>query len=192
MRFAKVFSFQELEQEEGGIPAVNAVRYLRNSNFKPQLINCSTIENELKVALSLITGLIEDGNWFGSKTPEKLDPCEIGVFYRSRKTIPLVKELQQQLEKRSIPYIWLSEPHGKNRDRVWEKGIKFQTGGSCKGLQYKAVIILEANEMPLKVADVTENEEKKLIYTMITRAEDYLAVLCSENSIFTYKLREVA
>ena len=162
MRFAEVFSFQEQEQEVGGIPAVNAKRYIRNSDFKPYLINCITIENELQIALSIITGLIEDGNWIGSKTPQKLDPNEIGVFYRSRKTIRLVKELQQELENRSIPYMWLSEPNGKNRDRVWEPGIKFQTGQSCKGLQYKAVIILEANEMPLRVADVTEKEEKKL------------------------------
>ena len=39
--------------------------------------------------------------------------------------------------------------------------------------------------------DITEDLERKLFYTMITRAEDYLAVLCTGTSTFTEQLESV-
>ncbi len=68
-----------------------------------------------------------------------------------------------------------------------ELGIKVQTVHSAKGLQYKAVIVLWTDVLPLNHAD--EKFEKHLLYVAITRAEDDLVLLGSGGRGFAGNLK---
>ena len=75
--------------------------------------------------------------------------------------------------------MWLTEPGKNAKGRIGERGLKILTMHSARGLQYKAVIIVFANDCPADFPDTTAQEERCLFYVALTRAEDYLAVSCS-------------
>jgi superfamily I DNA/RNA helicase len=67
---------------------------------------------------------------------------------------------------------------------VSEPGIKIQTIHGSKGLQYRAVIVLWADRLPRSFPDIDPDEDPKLMYVALTRAEDYLFISHSEPSDF--------
>lgn len=74
--------------------------------------------------------------------------------------------------------------NGVTRQYVGHPGIKVQTMHSSKGLQYQAVIILWADQLPAPFADADIEADRRLFYVGLTRAEDYLAITHSGDSPF--------
>lgn len=85
------------------------------------------------------------------------------------------------------PTIWLTDSRNPNaRNRVFEPGIKVQTIHSAKGLQYQAVILMWADQLPRPkyFRNAKELEDRRLFYVGLTRAEDFLVVSASGYSKF--------
>jgi superfamily I DNA/RNA helicase len=80
--------------------------------------------------------------------------------------------------------------NGPDRFRVDETGIKIQTIHSSKGLQYRAVIVLWADLLPGTFHDSDPDEERRLVYVALTRAEDYLFIIHSEQSEFIDRIHQ--
>ena len=74
---------------------------------------------------------------------------------------------------------WLNDKDDpKARTRVLEPGVKVQTIHAAKGLQYRAVILLWAGDLPYVPPQSQHDEqaERRLFYVGLTRAEDFLAL----------------
>ena len=76
------------------------------------------------------------------------------------------------------------------KDRVDEPGMKIQTIDTSKGLQYKAVIMMWADMLPSGWATSEEEEERRKVYVGLTRAQRYLAITHTGDSLFTNILRD--
>ncbi len=116
-----------------------------------------------------------------------LKPEEIGIFYpRLVNNRPLLDRMVAELS-RLAPTRWLSRPQDEAAHRgVNEPAIKVQTIHSAKGLQYKAVIILWTDLLP--AAKEAKDEERRLLYVAITRAENDLVLLGSGGRGFAGEL----
>ena len=78
------------------------------------------------------------------------------------------------------PTVWLSDPENREaRSLIHDRGIKVQTIHSAKGLQYPAVILIWADELPDRHNGSDIEKDRKLMYVALTRPEDYLAVTYS-------------
>jgi superfamily I DNA/RNA helicase len=76
----------------------------------------------------------------------------------------------------------------KARERIIEPGVKIQTIHSSKGLQYKAVIVLWAGQMPSTRPNDDPQTERRLMFVGLTRAEDYLTVSYASPTPFVDEL----
>ncbi len=88
--------------------------------------------------------------------------------------------------------VWLKEKDHDARHRIAEPGVKILTMHGSKGFQFKAVILLFADDCPAQFPDTDEAEERRLIYIALTRAEDYLAISCSKKSGFVAEIEVAA
>jgi hypothetical protein len=138
---------------------------------------------ELQSVFDLVQGLLV-GSFLDSRIPA-LRPEEIGLFYRRNEDSGLLEAVVENLS-RLAPVIWLTQPRPSpegggqsrdNRQRVLEPGIKLQTIHSAKGLQYRAVVLMFADQLGAGALD--QQEERRLLYVALTRPEDVLAVTCS-------------
>jgi superfamily I DNA/RNA helicase len=61
------------------------------------------------------------------------------------------------------------------------------------GHQFKAVILLFADDCPTDFSGTTQEmeEERCLFYVALTRAEDYLAISCSGKSTFIHEIEAI-
>jgi len=95
---------------------------------------------------------------------------------------------RSKLTAKDIPWVWLSEPRRDGRDartHVREPGIKIQNIWHSKGLQYRAVIFLWADQLGKPGWQyLTQVEQRMLFYVALTRAEDFLLVTASGSSAF--------
>lgn len=85
------------------------------------------------------------------------------------------------------PTRWLSDgENGSAYLGVNNAAIKVQTIHSSKGLQYKAVIVLWTDQLP--VSSELQEEDRRLLYVAITRAENDLVLLGNSGKGFTDEL----
>jgi superfamily I DNA/RNA helicase len=124
--------------------------------------------------------------------PARIDPAEprgIGILYPRLevRTFPVFEQFLARLREVG-PVVWLSNKERDDRRRVAEPGVKVQTIESAKGLQYRAVIVLWADLLPAGFADRTPDDDAKLMYVALTRAEDYLVVTFSDPSPFVTEM----
>jgi hypothetical protein len=136
----------------------------------------------------VVATLLQADGRCDARFPEALLPAQIGILYpwTPKSESPLLAELIKRLQT-VAPVVWL---HDDDRDRVSEPGIKVQTIHSSKGLQYRAVILLWADRLPRTFPDSDPEEERKLMYVALTRAEDYLFISSSEESEFIDRMRK--
>ncbi len=159
------------------------------SGPKPVLIQARSKEDELERCTSVVKSLLS-GDWFG-QTIEPLKPREIGIFY-PRLTKRMENEFRlfiDKLNQEIAPVTWLSnKSNRKARVQIADPTVKVQTIHSAKGLQYRAVYILWADELPSGFDDSDEQVDRQLFYVALTRAEDYLVISHSGASSF---IREI-
>jgi hypothetical protein len=166
---------------------VDPDRCTRSSGFKPVIVGCAGAEDECKYA-ALIAKELLGGKWFGRDLPKALQPSEIGILYRNAggdKSRNLLLQLEKEIEQA----IWLNIDGRKSLARITESGVKIQTIHSAKGLQYKAVILLWAGQMPSTKANDDLQTERRLMFVGLTRAEEYLTVLYSTRATYVEELK---
>lgn len=159
--------------------AINMEKSQRYTGIRPQLLMCRNREHECEKAEEFVRQLVA-GHWLGEEIAP-LRPQEIGILYPvlRDKDISLIENLVESL--RDLGCVWLSPKKGKVKGTYLSPGVKVQTIHSAKGLQYRAIILMFADEIPRQFTGCTEAGENKLMYVALTRAEDYLVVICTES-----------
>ena len=166
------------EDTIGAVP-MDASRCTRVTGHKPMLCREASRERECARAVRMVEGLLA-GRWADENLSEPLRPEQIGILYRrlARADQPLFARLLDEL-RGIAPVRWLNaKDDPKARTRVLEPGVKVQTIHAAKGLQYRAVILLWAGDLPYlpPQSQHDEHAERRLFYVGLTRAEDFLAL----------------
>ena len=170
--------YAEDAEEEDGIAATGCdpAAGIRETAVRPLLLERATREDEIHCVEALVRGLL-GGELGGQKVPQ-LKPSEVGLLYRSYDAS--LHDLVRRLG-RIAPIVWLSQRREAGdtdpRQRVLEPGIKVQTIHSAKGLQYKAVVLLFAEQL----GDL--ETDRRLLYVALTRPEEILAVTCATGAL---------
>lgn len=173
-------------EEENGIVSilVDPNKCQRSTGIKPFLIKSNTRYEENTRVLKVVKDLL-DGRWFGQSIEPldpRTDPQSIGILYpfKNKQDNGVFSELLKSLEE-LCPVTWINQDR-ESRKRISEPGIKVQTIHSAKGLQYRAVILLWADHLPMPFGDTDEETGRRLFYVALTRAEDYLAISAASSA----------
>ena len=151
----------------------------RATGRKPVLYREGSREKECERAVTMVKDLLA-GHWAGERLTEPLRPEQIGILYRrlAKAEQPIFARFLADLQ-RVVPMRWLNAREDpKARTRVLEPGVKVQTIHASKGLQYRAVILLWAGDLPYlpPQSQHDEHAERRLFYVGLTRSEDFLAL----------------
>ncbi len=166
-----------------GTPLVNLQKCRRSTGIAPMFVDATDRLEECRRAWKLVRDLLR-GRW-AEREVSPLAPAEIGILYArlGKKAVhaPLLRRFVAGLAKLA-PTVWLSDPdHRAARTQIGRAAIKVQTIHSAKGLQYRAVVLLWAGDLPARLPEPEATAaERRLFYVGLTRAEDYLAI-CHSN-----------
>lgn len=190
MELAQLFASppaQSHEEEGIGALPVLSKSTLRQGGFHPMLIQARSKDGELREVLEIVQDLL-NGAWAENEV-DALVPSDIAILYRhlGNQNRAALESLIRGIRELpgNPPVIWLTEPNENRQSEVTRDGVKVGTIFSSKGLQFRAVIVLFANECPAGFPDTTEASERKLFYVALTRAEEYLVITQSGMSSFT-------
>jgi superfamily I DNA/RNA helicase len=131
----------------------------------PEMLESSSLDGELRLATDKIAAWLRQG----------LRPADIAVLYRANANPKgWVSDLVLLISKRTVVY-WPND-----RDFSDQSGVCVTTMHAAKGLQWRAVLVMRADTMPLmpnREANKEEQErlERGLMYVAMTRAEEMLA-----------------
>jgi UDP-N-acetylglucosamine transferase subunit ALG13 len=151
----------------------------------PFVSKCANIEEEMHLVAKSIHKLY---------TKYGVPYSEMLILYRIKKDnrTPYVDIIRKVLEESKLPYCWISESNEKKRTfSMEEQSIKISTIESAKGLDFRAVFVVNVENMPFALAEDVEREVA-LIYIAMTRALEWLFLTFSGNSTFTKYLQAVA
>ena len=182
------FASGRADNDEDGLsaPLVDPNKCVRIAGSAAVLLTKKSKQDEVDHVVRVVDDLL-NGLWFGEAIA-RLRPEQIGILYRMEH--PLIGTLREELEakRRDCPVIWLTEKGKSARRRIAEPGVKILTMHGAKGLQFKAVILLFADECPLHASNTDETEERRLFYVALTRAEDFLVISCSGKSKYVAEI----
>lgn len=113
---------------------------------------------------------------------------DILILYRvknSSKYYSYIDTIRNELTKHDLPYYWVTEnADTKRKFNHFEETIKISTIDSAKGLDFRAVFIVNIENMPFPLED-NEEREVALFYIGMTRALEWLFLTYSGESKFT-------
>ncbi|MBL0385268.1 NERD domain-containing protein [Tumebacillus sp. ITR2] len=151
---------------------------------KPTIQRCTSLRQEMEFVVSKIAELYHQ---FGVPLSEMVILYRVKNSYRE----PYIDTIRGQLYREGIPFYWVTESAESKRrfDRAQET-VKISTFDSVKGLDFRAVFIVNLENMPFKRE---ENEERDvaLLYIGMTRSLHWLTLTYSGQSVFTRYLDEV-
>jgi hypothetical protein len=177
------------DQEDNGVSpvAIDPAQARRSTGIPPLVIRCENRSAECEQTALIIESLLE-GRFGNHQLATPLQASDIGIILPSipKENDQLFAEFRSKLTAKELPWIWLSDRYNSiERTRICESGIKIQNIWHSKGLQYRAVIFLWADQLPNPGWQyLTPDEQRMLFYVALTRAEDFLAVTCSGRSAF--------
>ena len=158
---------------------------LRSSGQQPVLILADNRQAEMRAVVGLVEQLLTGASSFqGFDQP--LNPEAIGLLYPyyDRSLFDLKKQLE-----RLAPLVWLSDKQDRDaRNKVNAPGLKLHTIHAAKGLQYRVVILLWADQLPSGFENQDEATESRLLYVALTRPEDLLIMTASQPSAFVQQI----
>lgn len=118
---------------------------------------------------------------------------DMAILYRVKNNhrISYIEGIRSSLEQHELPYTWVTETAESKRSFVRnESTIKISTIDSAKGLDFRAVFIINIENMPFPLEEI-EEREVSLFYIGMTRALEWLFLTYSGESKFTKYLDEV-
>lgn len=191
MHVAKQFAEGQQDTGEQIVPLMpqNSIR----NGPAPLAIKAANRPDEVEKIVGVVKDLLS-GNWNSSRFEAPLLPSEIAILYshlsRRKKVPESIELLRAKLKTQNILAVWLQDPAD---DKAWMKindpGVKIQTIHSAKGLQYRAVIMMRADILPIPGNTQDEAQDERLMYVGLTRAEDYLAITFPGHSSFTQRVQ---
>jgi superfamily I DNA/RNA helicase len=145
---------------------------------EPGILKAANFPEEMQKVARMIKKLHE-----GRKVPFE----EMLILYRVKKTykFPIIDIIKRSLEEVGLPFYWITENHTSKRSFEKEDGkVKISTIYSSKGLDFRAVFIVNVDSMPFPLEDDKEREVS-LLYIGMTRVKEYLCLSNSGESEFT-------
>lgn len=95
------------------------------------------------------------------------------------------------MKDEGLPYFWITENDVSKRSFAKDDGrVKISTIDSSKGLDFRAVFIVNVDSMPFPLEENKEREVS-LLYIGMTRAKEFLCLSYSGESEFTHYLDKV-
>lgn len=137
---------------------------------EPQMRRCHSIQEEMQWVVEQMKHLHED---------KKVEYTDMVILYRvkgSYKNAFIVDAIRQELDKNSIPHNWFTE-NKKTKDNFDRNhsSVKISTIDSAKGMDFRAVFIVNVDGMPREKAKEEDwDEEVSRFYIGMTRAMEYL------------------
>jgi len=125
---------------------------------------------------------------------KKISYEDIAILYRVKNThsVSYIDEIKNSLVQHDLPFTWITENAESKRKFIRnEKTIKISTIDSAKGLDFRAVFIVNIESMPFPLEEV-EEREVSLFYIGMTRALEWLFLTYSGESKFTRFLTETS
>lgn len=166
-------------------PKVDPGLCRRPGGIVPVLCRCPEGDDQVQTVVRTVQGLTKGVFFDESVEPVPLD--RIAVLYRAATgaRFPVLKRLIEDLSELG-PVQWLTDPDNHlARKNACAPGVKVTTIYTAKGLQFAAVVLIWAEDLPL-IADTTyEDTERRLMYVALTRAEDYLVLTSARPCSFT-------
>lgn len=188
---AQAFASHGRTADEDTIDALplDVAKCPRSTGLSPLLLKEAGHAAECSRVVTLVRDLLA-GRWNDKKLDAPLLPEQIGILYRriARTDQALFTRFLDDLQT-VAPVRWLNaKDDPQARRRVLEPGVKVQTIHASKGLQYRAVIVLWAGDLPY-VPPQSQHDaaaERRLFYVGLTRAEDLLMLTASssDRSVF--------
>lgn len=182
--------------------------YRKHSMFKNKVVN-RELEGEIIAPQSTKRrgpepGIVKAANFFEEMRIvarsikklhlEKKVPLEdVLILYRVKRThkYPIIDIIQRSLKDEGLPYYWITENDVSKRSYAKDDGkVKISTIDSSKGLDFRAVFIVNVDSMPFPLEENKEREVS-LLYIGMTRAKEYLCLSYSGESEFTQYLDSV-
>lgn len=182
--------------------------YRKHSMFKNKVVN-RELEGEIIAPQSTKRrgpepGIVKAANFFEEMRIvarsikklhlEKKVPLEdVLILYRVKRThkYPIIDIIQRSLKDEGLPYYWITENDVSKRSYAKDDGkVKISTIDSSKGLDFRAVYIVNVDSMPFPLEENKEREVS-LLYIGMTRAKEYLCLSYSAESEFTQYLDSV-
>lgn len=179
--------------------------YRKHSMFKNKVVN-RDLEGEIIAPQSTKrkgpeAGIIKAGNFFEEMRivarqtkklheERKVSYDEMLILYRVKRThqTPIIDIIKRSLSDAGLPYFWITENETSKRSYEKEDGkIKISTIDSSKGLDFRAVFIVNVDSMPFPLEENKEREVS-LLYIGMTRAKQFLCLSYSGESEFTQYL----
>ncbi|WP_053366540.1 3'-5' exonuclease [Bacillus sp. FJAT-27245] len=151
---------------------------------EPGIIRATSFYEEMKLVARQMKKLHDE---------RKIPYHEMLVLYRVKRNskYPFIDIIQRSLKDAGLPYFWITENEQSKRSFEKEDGrIKISTIDSSKGLDFRAVFIVNTDSMPFPLEDDREREVS-LLYIGMTRAKEFLCLSYSGASEFTQYLDNV-
>ncbi|MBJ6359732.1 3'-5' exonuclease [Paenibacillus sp. GCM10012307] len=117
---------------------------------------------------------------------------DIAILYRvkNRYSYSYIDQLKKELNKHGIPFNWFAESNATKRSYDRDQAtVKISTVDSSKGLDFKAVFIVNVESMPFSLEENVEQEVSRF-YIAMTRAMYWLYLSYSKPQGFAAWLLE--
>lgn len=152
----------------------------------PRMHIAASRKGECEVALSQIEHWLQRGLPTLADERAAIGPSEIAVLYpRLPQALqPAMRDFIESLQK-FVDVYWANDPNG-----AYNSGdaVIVRTIYSSKGLQYRAVLILWSDLLPMSLEAEQIRHGRGLMYVAMTRAEDVLVLTRSGESTFTHQI----
>lgn len=156
----------------------------RRKGPEPAIIRKNGFKEEALTVAEKIKELHES-----SKTP--LSECLILYRVKQSHNMDYIATLESVLNNEDIPYTWITKDReSKRRFSREEETVKISTIDSSKGLDFRAVFIVNVDNMPFHL-EKDKEREASLLYIGMTRAKDYLCLTYSGESEYTNYLDSI-
>lgn len=151
---------------------------------EPGIVKAANFSVEMKIVARSIKKL---------HTEKKVPLEDILILYRVKRTYhtSIIDIIKRSLNEAGLPFYWITENDVSKRSYEKEDGkIKISTIDSSKGLDFRAVFIVNVDSMPFPLEENKEREVS-LLYIGMTRAKEYLCLSYSGESEFTTYLDNI-
>lgn len=157
---------------------------VRTTGHSPQFLRCNDPDHERRKTAQIARDLV-NGRWLGQAIPP-LRPEQIGIVYPfdDKAARSQIEKLAEELK--DLDAVWLDRLNPDGSSPIQQPGVKIQSIRASRGLGYAAVIFLFADALPRP--EVSEEVENRFMYVALTRASDYLTVICSGESRFVDRM----
>ncbi|WP_342767241.1 DEAD/DEAH box helicase [Bacillus taeanensis] len=172
-----------VKREAEGVEIISPLS-TRRKGPEPVLYYANNFKEEMAKIAQIITFLHHKKN---------VPYSEILILYRVKRThkLQVMDIIEYTLKGANFPYYWITKnEHSKRQFDREEETIKISTIDSSKGLDFQAVFIVNADNMPFALEEDKEREAS-LLYIGMTRAKEYLTISYSGISEYTEYFEEI-